>query len=153
KTGKQESSLICNVTYFDPNLVISGGSVRPKAWFQAGGSMMAWDDVGTIRPWDLTIGREKPALGPDPWGTEWAGFSADGKLLRVAGSRSELGVWNAATGSLDRMSRWTDQGMFAAYYMFVSATDRGKVVITRRGNPMPSKSNPGQVFVWDPASR
>ncbi len=59
---------------------------------------MAWEILGTIRPWDLTNRQETPRLTAYRQGVEWAGFSADGHRLYACGSNGDLGVWDAATG-------------------------------------------------------
>jgi WD40 repeat protein len=111
---------------------------------------MAWAVTGAVRLWDLTTEQETPRLDLFRQGVHWAGFSADGRLLRAGGANGELGVWNAATGRRHGPLHKTPLTQGARY---MPATDRGRVVVVTSGNdffvPKPQLGE-GRIFLWDP---
>jgi RNA polymerase sigma factor (sigma-70 family) len=63
-----------------------------------GRTLFAGDDRGQIRRWDVTTGRELPALTGPPGGVRQCLISPDGKLLIAGGVDGSLWAWDAATG-------------------------------------------------------
>lgn len=148
RTGMRQNSLTCEgISLRKPD---DRTGLKPAAWSRSDGKALAWGVNGTVHPWDLTAGRETPRLTWYREGVEWAGFSADGRPLRVAGVGGDLGVWDAATGRPHlpppkaRLTRGTH---------FVPAADRGKVVAVTPLNPRNAGHTPdeGRIFLWDPA--
>ena len=56
---------------------------------------MAWGCGGLLRPWDLQTGKLKSSEFVK--GLHWAGFSRDGKTVRVGGNDGELVVWDTVS--------------------------------------------------------
>jgi WD40 repeat protein len=143
KTGNKRRSFACNVK-------LDESVTRPSAWFQAEGKVMAWDEAGTVRPWDLATGQEKPRLGMYRHGIQWAGFSSDGRVLRAAGANDELGVWDAVTGRPHPVPHRAETIIPTTGPIrgtsYNPALDRSKVIITGREG-----SSGGRIVLWDPA--
>lgn len=145
-TGKPLQTTTCDPSLFQWNAK-SGTDLSVRAWFRADGKALAWDDVGTIRPWDLTTGREVVARSAYASGTMWAGFSADGRRLRVGGVDGELGEWDAATGRSLRTLRPIDGKNGTG---FVAASDRRRILAVPRGtHPNKARATEGRIMVWD----
>jgi RNA polymerase sigma factor (sigma-70 family) len=148
RTGKQRKSLACEgISLSRAN---QGTDAKPSAWFRPDGRAMAWADLSNVRPWDLTTGKETPRLALYRQGVLWAGFSADGRLLRAGGANGELGVWDSSTGRPHvplRNSRlsWNPR--------YIPSPDRGKVVTVTGGYDIVTKPKPedGRIFLWDPS--
>jgi RNA polymerase sigma factor (sigma-70 family) len=151
QTGKKRKALACE----DVSLRGTDGNIqpRPSAWFRSDGKVMAWGIPGVIRAWDLTTGQESPQLGLYREGIHWAGFSADGRLLRVGGVTGELDVWDAATclpHGARRKIAMPPGARFGPHYL--PASDRGKVVAVTSVEDIVEHPKPGegQIFIWDP---
>jgi WD40 repeat protein len=148
RTGRQRKSLACEgISLSRAN---QGMDAKPLAWFRPDGRAMAWADLSNVRPWDLTTGKESPRLAVYRHGVLWAGFSADGRLLRAGGANGELGVWDSSTGRPHvplRNSRlsWNPH--------YIPSPDRGKVVTVTGGYDIVRKPKPedGRIFLWDPS--
>lgn len=126
---------------------------RRSAWFRADGTLVAWTEGGTVRLFDLTTGKETPRLSPYPQGIHWAGFSADGRLIRAVGRCGELGVWDAATGRpagspSTRKPPASVRHSPGAWTNYQPAADGVHLLtitgIWRRGNP---KSEEGRIYL------
>jgi WD40 repeat protein len=146
QTGKLRLTLHCEG--IPPRLAFDADmGPMPAAWFGKDGKMMAWATAGAIRPWDLTTGQEIPRPSFFRLGIKWAGFSADGRLVRVGGGGGELGIWDAATGQVRIPPRKTD---LLWYMHYRPALDRGSVVGVAHGTePVPKlESGGGRILVW-----
>jgi len=141
RIGATRSSFTC------PDISV-GRRDRTTAWFESQGKRMAWEILGTIRPWDLTTRQETPRLTAYPQGVEWAGFSADGRRLYACGSNGDLGVWDAATGRRQGAPRKIDAPWRACPQ---PAADRRRVAIASRHPDRNFGLVGGLVFLWDPA--
>jgi WD40 repeat protein len=148
RTGKNKTSLTCegiSLREADNRM-----GPKPSAWFRADGKAMAWVVGGsTIRSWDLTTSQETPRLTLYRQGIAWAGFSADGRLLRAGGTSGELGVWDASTGRLHVPHRKPDLTPGTNY---IPAHDRRQVVVVTGGDNIVMRPKPGEgrIFLWDP---
>lgn len=128
------------------------------AWFRRDGQALAWTYGGVIRPWDLATGQEFPRQTLYRSGISWAGFSADGRLVRACGVRGEVAVWDAATGRLHGAPGAIDDSPSSPSEIlaFASGAARGKVVAVLRGYFIgrrgPTQPGEGSLHVWDPGA-
>src|SRR5207253_3767355 len=133
-TGKrQRAPLVCpgiNTSQPDERM----GATR-AAWFRGDGQALAWVYGGVIRPWDLVTGQEFPRQAVYRSGIGWAGFSADGRLVRACGVKGEVAVWDAATGRVQGAPGAIDYSPKppSEVLAYASGAARGKVVAVIRG--------------------
>jgi RNA polymerase sigma factor (sigma-70 family) len=153
RTGKSQNVLTCEgVSQREPDARMGP---KPSAWFRPDAKGVAWAINGTVRPWDLATRQETPRLDWYRQGIGWAGFSADGRLLRAGGQTGELGVWDAATGQAHVPPRKTDLSPDPRFLGLhcTPALDRGMVVVVTPYFNIGTNPNPreGRIYLWDPA--
>jgi RNA polymerase sigma factor (sigma-70 family) len=149
RTGKKRNAWTCkviSVKHTDERL----DPRPPVVWFRPDGRALAWADRNLLRSWDLDRSQETPRLSLYRKGITWAGFSADGRVLRAVGEDGEVDVWDAATGQRHGPSRKLDLTWAPKY---APAWDRGRIVIVTAGQNIAEKPQPGEgrILLWDPA--
>ena len=150
RTGRKIGSLACgSATPYPPD-----ARMGPRPVFRADGNAMAWGSgLGTVRAWDLHTGRETPGLRLYAEGLVWVGFSPDGRSLRVAGTRGELGIWDAASGA-QRLALHNAGGNRETLY--TPTVDRRRLVIvnvTHRAFTPQAKPEDGRILLWDASTK
>jgi RNA polymerase sigma factor (sigma-70 family) len=149
RTGKKRNAWTCkviSVKHTDERL----DPRPPVVWFRPDARALAWADRNIIRSWNLDRGQETPRLSLYRKGLDWAGFSADGRVLRAVGEAGEVDVWDAATGRRRGPSRKLDLTWAPKV---APAWDRGRIVIVTAGQNIAAKPQPGEgrVLLWGPA--
>ena len=109
-----------------------------------GSSLVAIDDFGCVRVWDVASGRTVRAIGGPPAQFRQIALSHDGRSLATVEDPGQLRVWDLATGRERR--RWHAIEGFGRGLTF---SPDGRTVAAERSTLDPANKEQHAIILWD----
>jgi WD40 repeat protein len=153
-SGERRRSIVCPGMDLGQRIPATS-PITTTAWFSPDARAVAWRG-SSVRIWDLTTGRETPVFVRHNEGTRWVSFTEDGQTLLTAGSRSEIGVWDAATG-LDRqplrfLTPPPPMNRRVRATVYSPSFDRRRVVVVYQGEQAEGSRGGQVISLWEPSA-